>query len=240
MRVGTSMCVDVGQLRLPRRRARPATSPRGSMRAVEMDLQGANAGGEIEDARQAGDSACRCSISACARKRRLRSSTSGPYSTSRCLSPAWRYTTPDLRRRCGNAMKDGVGHRPATARPLWLARVPAEMHVGYAQVGEWSCPGALPARAPRPSRSGENDGVAGFELPHLPQFRLNDGGGADKAAQAGAVRAQDDRHVAGEIHGADGIGVVVDIGGMQARFAAVAARPLGLGPIRRTPVRLEL
>jgi len=62
----------------------------------------------------------------------------------------------------------------------------------------------------------------------LPQIRLNHRGRADEAAQAGAVRAEDDRHVAGEIDRADGIGVVVDVGRMQARFAAVAPRPFRL------------
>ena len=64
---------------------------------------------------------------------------------------------------------------------------------------------------------------------------------ADEAPEAGAVRTQDHRHVPGEVHRADGIGVVVDIGGVQPRLAPVTAlAQVGLGPIRRTPVRLEL
>ena len=53
-------------------------------------------------------------------------------------------------------------------------------------------------------------------------------GASEEAAQARAVGAEDDRHVAGEIHRADGIGVIVQVGRMQPRLAAVGARPLRL------------
>ncbi len=75
----------------------------------------------------------------------------------------------------------------------------------------------------------EADGVAGLELTHFPELGVNDGGGADEAAEAGAVGAEDDGHVAGEVDGADGVGVVVNVGRMQAGFAAILARPLRLG-----------
>ena len=75
----------------------------------------------------------------------------------------------------------------------------------------------------------EAHAVAGLELAGFPQLRLHDGGRAHKAAEAGAVRAEDHRHVTGEINGADGIGVVVNVGRMQACLAAVAARPLRRG-----------
>ena len=75
----------------------------------------------------------------------------------------------------------------------------------------------------------EADGVAGLELAHLPEVGLDDGGGADEAAEAGAVGAEDDGHVAGEVDGADGVGVVVDVGGVQAGLAAVGAGPFGVG-----------
>ena len=52
---------------------------------------------------------------------------------------------------------------------------------------------------------------------------------ADEAAEARAVGTEDDRHVARVVDGADGVGVVVDVGRVKARFPAVAARPLGLG-----------
>ncbi len=75
----------------------------------------------------------------------------------------------------------------------------------------------------------EADGVARAELADFPELGLDDGGGADEAAEAGAIGAEDDGHVAGEIDGADGVGVVVDVRGVQAGFAAVVAGPLGWG-----------
>ncbi len=76
----------------------------------------------------------------------------------------------------------------------------------------------------------ETHGVAGLELAQLPEVRLDDGGRADKTAQRRPIRPQDHRHVAGEIHGADGVGVVVDVGGMHARLATVPTGPLRFGP----------
>ena len=60
------------------------------------------------------------------------------------------------------------------------------------------------------------------------RFGRDHRGRADEAAEARAVGAEDDRHVAGEIDRADGVGVVVDVGGMQARLAAVGAGPARL------------
>ena len=74
----------------------------------------------------------------------------------------------------------------------------------------------------------EAHGVAGLELAKLPAFGFDDDGGADEAAEAGAVGAEQDRHVAGEIQRADGVGVVVQVGRMQAGFTAVLTRPLRL------------
>ena len=45
--------------------------------------------------------------------------------------------------------------------------------------------------------------VAGLELAELPQLGCDDRRRADEAAEARAVRAEDDRHVAGEVDGAD-------------------------------------
>ena len=53
--------------------------------------------------------------------------------------------------------------------------------------------------------------------------------GTNEAAQAGPVGPEDNRHVAGEIDRADGVGIVVDVRRMQPRFAAIAPRPFGLG-----------
>ena len=49
--------------------------------------------------------------------------------------------------------------------------------------------------------------------------------GTDKPAQAGAVRTEDNRHVAGKVDCADGVGIVVNIGRMQAGLAAVCPGP---------------
>ncbi len=71
--------------------------------------------------------------------------------------------------------------------------------------------------------------VARSQLPQFPQVRLDHRGRAHEAAQTGTVGAENHRHVAGEIHRADGIGVVVDVGGMQAGLAAVGPRPARAG-----------
>ena len=75
----------------------------------------------------------------------------------------------------------------------------------------------------------EGDFVAGPDLPDLPEFRLQDRGRAHEAAEARAVGTKDDRHVACEIDRADLVGVVVDVGGMEACLAAVRTRPCRLG-----------
>ena len=83
--------------------------------------------------------------------------------------------------------------------------------------------------------------VAGLQLAKFPEFAARHDRGTDEPAKARTVGSQNDRHVAGEIDRADGVGVVVNVGGMQACLAAVGARPLRrLGPIRRTPVRALL
>jgi hypothetical protein len=64
-------------------------------------------------------------------------------------------------------------------------------------------------------------------------------GGTDESAEAWAIRTKQDRHVAGEVDGSDCIGVVVNIRGMQAGFAAVFRAHSGLGPTRRIPVRSD-
>ena len=70
--------------------------------------------------------------------------------------------------------------------------------------------------------------IAGPELPQFPELRARERCRTHESAQGGPIRAQDDRHVAGEIDGADGVGVVVDVRGMQTRLAAIAPRPLRL------------
>ncbi len=73
------------------------------------------------------------------------------------------------------------------------------------------------------------NGIARLELAHLPQLSLHKGDRTDEATQTGTIRTEYDRHVAGEIHRADGIGIVMNVGGMQAGFTPIATRPLRLG-----------
>ena len=76
----------------------------------------------------------------------------------------------------------------------------------------------------------ESNPIVRPQLSQFPEFCGYEGGGTHEAAQRRAVGPEDDRHVAGEIHGADRVGVVVDVGRMQAGFAAVGTSPLGLWP----------
>ncbi len=70
--------------------------------------------------------------------------------------------------------------------------------------------------------------VSGTQLAKFPEFSLHDHGGTNKPAEAGAIRSQQDGHIPGEIHRTHAVRVVVNVGGMQACFAAVLPRPRGL------------
>ena len=76
----------------------------------------------------------------------------------------------------------------------------------------------------------EAQAVPRSQLADLPAICGDHHEGADETAQRGAIGAEDDRHVAGEIDRTDGIGIVMDIGRMKPRLAAILARPFGLGP----------
>ena len=110
---------------------------------------------------------------------------------------------------------------------MWLAYFRDD--VGYAQVANGGVLKLFQRKRLRHRHPAKTHGIARLELPHLPQFGLNNDDRAYKSAQAGAVRSQYYRHVAGEIHTADGIGIVVDVGWMQPRLTAIAARPLRFG-----------
>src|SRR6202051_109070 len=71
----------------------------------------------------------------------------------------------------------------------------------------------------------EPDEIAGFQLPHLPKFCFDGGRRTNEATEAGAVWTKNDRHVSGEVDGADRISVVVNVRRMKSGFAAVFARP---------------
>ena len=85
------------------------------------------------------------------------------------------------------------------------------------------------------SRARKRTESPGLKLAHLPQLGVHDGRGTDEAAEAGSVRPENHRHVAGEIHRADGVGVVVNVRRMQPRLAAILARPLRLGTDQPNP-----
>ncbi len=53
--------------------------------------------------------------------------------------------------------------------------------------------------------------VSWGELTEFPQVRTDDDERTDEAAERGAVGSEDDWHVAGEVEGADRIGIVVDV-----------------------------
>ena len=72
--------------------------------------------------------------------------------------------------------------------------------------------------------------IPGAELPQLPAVDLGHRGGADKAPEARAVGPEDDGHIAGEVDGAKGVGVVVDVRGVEPRVPAVLPHPLRLWP----------
>ena len=215
MRVGTSMSSAAGRSPRSRRSSAEAGASAASA-AVEMDLQRADAGRQVEDA---GKLVPRCTacISACTRKRSSRSSDIGAVFDQHvavALRGDRRPAGPSSRRRRtiaadrASSTPTGAMPRPATGRP---------------------------ARS-RPRGSARVSPGLSWPIFHSSVRSRR----ADEAAEARTVRAEDDRHVAGEVHGADRIGVVVDVRGMQAGFAAVGARPSGFGPIRRTPVRALL
>ncbi len=71
--------------------------------------------------------------------------------------------------------------------------------------------------------------VARGELPELPQVCGDDDEGADEPAERRAIGSQDDGHVTREVDRSDGIGIVVNIRGVQPRFTPVSPGPLRLG-----------
>src|SRR5215210_2605176 len=63
-------------------------------------------------------------------------------------------------------------------------------------------------------------------LTELPHRSVGNAGGADEAAQRRAVDTEDDRLIAGNVHRADRVAVVEDVGGMPTRDSTGRARPL--------------
>ena len=71
--------------------------------------------------------------------------------------------------------------------------------------------------------------IPGAELPQLPAVGLGHRRGANKAPQTGPIGAKDNGHIAGEVDGAEGVSVIVDVRGVKPCVAAVFPHPLGFG-----------
>jgi len=71
--------------------------------------------------------------------------------------------------------------------------------------------------------------IARLELPDLPQLCMSNHCRTDKATEARTIGAEDDRHVAGEVDGTNGIRIVMDVRWMQACLATIWPRPRRLG-----------
>ncbi|MNO75511.1 hypothetical protein D3C76_665600 [compost metagenome] len=77
---------------------------------------------------------------------------------------------------------------------------------------------------------GELHLVPRLQLTKLPKIRLDHRHRAHEPAKAWAIRAEDDRHVTGEIHGTNRIRIVVNVRRMQTRLATVGTHPFRLRP----------
>ncbi len=71
----------------------------------------------------------------------------------------------------------------------------------------------------------QSDPVARAKLAELPAIADGDDRRAHEASQARPVRAEQDRHVAGQVDRSGGVGGVVDVRGVQAGVAPVAPGP---------------
>ena len=231
MRVGTSMSSTAGSSRSARDAARRAARL-GQDAAVVVDLQRADAGREVDDA---GQRARRSSQ----RHQRVHAEAQAQVEHQRAVfDQQVRVAGAAIRRprRRSPGRCEAAQHRPCVGAATRAATSPA---LGTASAR--SAPArpsvsisTLPARLQRGRlRRGERDEAdacrPGCSWPIFHSSACDDRRRADEAAEARAVGAEDDRHVAGEVDGADGVGVVVDVGRVQAGLAAVGARPLGLG-----------
>jgi hypothetical protein len=201
----------------------------GLLQQVQQALlrQRAGAGsGSAGCARRGSSRGCR----GCAARRATRaapapgSAARGPAPAAR-IRPAGSGRPPAGRRHRRGGLREAESRqRPEPAHPRTrcpLAR--AARTEGFLQchrTGFW------PLTAPLPEAAGEAQGIAGAQLPELPQISLDHGRRADEATQAGAVRPEDHRHVAGEVDRADRVGVVMDVGRVQPGLAAVGRAPI--------------
>ncbi len=210
MRLGTRSDSMSGKLGLERRSA-PSSRFGRQLARVVVDLQRADAGREVDDPGQG------------ARLQRLHQGV-GPEAQRQVeRQRAVLDQQVVVARPAGRRRGCGASSAPSAAGWATLGRAGGRRGTRCAERRATSDrPAPAAARPAAPALCGlghraEAHPVARLELAHLPALGLDDGGGADEAAQAGAVGAEDDRHVAGEVHRADGVGVVVDVRRVQAR-----------------------
>ena len=177
MRAGTSMLFDVRQGFLGSAEDFQQTCARQDA-GVEMDLRASGCqASDREYPASARDSCCNRSIRACTRKRKLRSRSSGPYSTAdTCPLPAGKQ--PDLSGALGGCA--GVrGQWTWDASPGFesFRRAARDAKIANCGILSFSC-----ASASLNGHSVKMHGITRLELAHFPQLGLNDGGRADKTA----------------------------------------------------------
>src|SRR6202035_3739082 len=100
--------------------------------------------------------------------------------------------------------------------------------------------GAFKRFSLRKGHAMETHRVSCFKLAHLPTLAFHDNRGANESSQAWPVRAQPDRHVAGEVDRPNGICIIVNVRRVKSRLAAVLARPFGLGSSEPHPRTIRL
>ncbi len=68
--------------------------------------------------------------------------------------------------------------------------------------------------------------VTGPQLSQFPQVSGDHCRGTNKTTKRWSIRTENNRHITGKIHRAEGVSIIVNIGGMHSRFTARCARPL--------------
>ena len=125
------------------------------------------------------------------------------------------------------AERTGAVARATACRPAPVAAA------GIATAVERSPSPRLRRRAGAPRRATRRRSARvrpALSWPIFQSSAVDDGRGADEAAEARPVGTQDDRHVAGEVDRADGVGVVVDVRRVQPASPPSGRAQRGLGP----------
>ena len=222
MRDGTSMSPTVAELVFDRLERGDQVVERQRARVV-VDLQRADAGRQVDDAGEA------CRRLSTRLHQRVRAEAQREIEDDR----------PVLDQEigvAGAAVDDARRLSPAASRPPTMQSSLPHLPCGHRRRARRTLSAAISASC-FASAAAASAGVRrvkrtlspGRSWPIFHSSACTMVDRADEAAERRAVGAEDHRHVAGEIDGADGIGVVVDVARMQSRLAAVGARPAGLG-----------